>query len=271
MTDFFLIGFTALFVMALLATEALGSALARRVAKARAERKTEKDRISHVLTSTFGLLALLVSFSFGIALDRYETRRADVVNEANAIGTAHYRAGFLLPQGGELQQALVEYATSRAIFGQAGSSERERLAIEAAGLRTRISQASHRIDPVANSPLGSLVVAGVTDVLDIGVEREANLRSKLPWTVFTVLIGLSFVGAGTMGFAYPLGSSLRQGSSLSLFVLLALTINVIIDLDRPAGGGIVVDQTPMLQLVAELQNPQAEITPITAPAGQAAR
>lgn len=216
MTDFFLIGFTALFVLALLATEALGSTLARRVAKAQAERKTEKDRKGHVLTSTFGLLALLVGFSFGIALDRYETRRADVINEANAIGTAHYRAGFLLPQGAELQRALADYAASRVVFGQAGAGERERLEPDAARLRSRIAQASHQIDPVANSPLGSLVVAGVTDVLDIGVAREANLRSKLPWTVFVILIGLSIVGAGMMGFAYPLGSALRQGSSLSL-------------------------------------------------------
>lgn len=259
MADFFLFGFTALFVLALLATQKLGSALAGRVAWPQAERETEKDRTGHILTSTFSLLALLIGFSFGIALDRFETRRADVVNEANAIGTAHYRAGFLLPQGGELQQALADYATSRTIFGQAGPGDRKRLEIEAAGLRSQIARAGHEIDPVANSPVGSLVVAGVTNVLDIGVEREANLRSKLPWTVFVVLIGLSFVGAGMLGFAYPLGGAMRQGPSLSLFIMLALTINVIVDLDRPAGGGIVIDQTPMRDLAAQLRDEQPEV------------
>lgn len=269
MTDLIIVGFTAMFVLALLATEVLGSKVADWVSKAGGKGKAEKDRTGHVLTSTFGLLALLIGFSFGIALDRFETRRADVVKEANAIGTAHYRAGFLLPQGGELQRALEDYAASRLMFGSAGPSERERLENKAAGLRARIAEASHRIDPVANSPLGSLVVAGVTDVLDIGVEREANLRSKLPWTVFLVLIGLSFVGAATMGFAYPIGGVLRQGSSLSLFVLLALTINVIIDLDRPAGGGIIVNQLPMRQLVAELRADRAEAGQIKAQGGQA--
>lgn len=253
MTDFLLFGLSALFVFALLATETLGSFLARRVAQARGERKVERDRTGHVLTSTFGLLALLIGFSFGIALDRYETRRNDVVIEANAIGTAHFRAGFLLPQGAALQQALADYAQARVTFGSVGAGERAQLEVEAARQRSAIAAATRQIAPVANTPLGSLVVAGVTDALDAGVAREANLRSKLPWTVFMVLIGLSFVGAGTMGFAYPLGGALRQGSSLSLFILLGLTINVIIDLDRPAGGGIVIDQAPMRQLAAELR------------------
>ena len=64
-----------------------------------------------------------------------------------------------------------------------------------------------------------------------------------------------------MGFAYPLGSALRQGSSLSLFTLLALTINVIVDLDRPAGGGIVIDQSAMIQLAAELRAEHPKATP----------
>jgi hypothetical protein len=266
MTDIILAAITALFVLLLVTTEALGSSLARRLRKDGTERKVEQDRTGHVLTSTFGLLALLMGFSFGITLDRYDTRRADVIAEANAIGTAHYRAGFLLPQGEDLRRALEEYAAARAAYGRAGENERAGLESEAARLRGAIAAASHAIAPSANTPLGALVVASVTDVLDIGVQREANLRAKLPWTVFVVLVGLSLVGAATMGFAYPLDGVLRQGSSLSLFVLLALTVVVIVDLDRPAGGGVVIDQRPMVELVAELVGGTGSAAP---PSGQA--
>lgn len=252
MTDIILAGLTAIFVLVLLATEALGARIARRIGKGVTDRKVERDRTVHVLTSTFGLLALLIGFSFSIVLDRYDTRRADVIAEANAISTAHYRAGFLLPEGRDLQRALEQYAAARVVYGRAGELAREELEAEAARQRGAIAAASHGIDARANTPLGSLVVAGVTDVLDLGVEREANLHAKLPWTVFVVLVGLSLVGAASMGFAYPVGGALRNSASLSLFVLLAVTIIVIVDLDRPEGGGVVIDQGPMVQVAAEI-------------------
>ena len=252
MTDIILAGLTAIFVLVLLATEALGAAIARRIGKGATERKVERDRTVHVLTSTFGLLALLIGFSFSSVLDRYDTRRADVIAEANAISTAHYRAGFLLPEGRDLQRSLEKYAAARMVYGRAGELAREDLEAEAARQRSAIAAASHGIDARANTPLGSLVVAGVTDVLDLGVEREANLHAKLPWTVFVVLVGLSLVGAASMGFAYPVGGALRNSVSLSLFILLAVTIIVIVDLDRPEGGGVVIDQAPMVQVAAEI-------------------
>ncbi len=271
MTDIILAGLTAIFVLVLLATEALGAAIARRIGKAGTERKVERDRTVHVLTSTFGLLALLIGFSFSIVLDRYDTRRADVIAEANAIGTAHYRAGFLLPESRELQRAIATYANARVVYGRAGEVERADLEIGSARLRSAIADASHRIDARANSPLGALVVAGVTDVLDLGVQREANLQAKLPWTVFVVLVGLSLVGAASMGFAYPVGGALRNSTSLSLFALLAVTIIVIVDLDRPEGGGVVIDQGPMLQVVAEIGDGTPEKRPAAAPPEQVRR
>ena len=43
-----------------------------------------------------GLLALIIGFTFAMALSRFEARRAAVLNEANAIGTTALRA----PQAG---------------------------------------------------------------------------------------------------------------------------------------------------------------------------
>lgn len=271
MTDIILAGLTAIFVLVLLATEALGATIARRIGKGATEPRIERDRTVHVLTSTFGLLALLIGFSFSIVLDRYDTRRADVIAEANAIGTAHYRAGFLLPEGRELQRSLETYAEARVVYGRAGELPRKNLEVEAARLRSAIAAASHRIDARANSPLGALVVAGVTDVLDLGVAREANLQAKLPWTVFVVLVGLSLVGAASMGFAYPIGGALRNSTSLSLFVLLAVTIIVIVDLDRPEGGGVVIDQGPMVQVAAEIGGGASDGGPAAVPARPGAR
>jgi hypothetical protein len=42
-----------------------------------------------------GLLALIIGFTFLMALTRFEARREAVVNEANAIGTTALRARLL--------------------------------------------------------------------------------------------------------------------------------------------------------------------------------
>jgi hypothetical protein len=209
------------------------------------------DRIGHILTSIFGLLALLVGFSFSIALDRYETRRSDVVAEANALGTAYYRASFLGETTADLRRSIADYTRHRTTYGSAIESGRDALEAQAQRLRQAIAAAGSGLQPVANTPLGASTIASVNAVLDLGVQREANMRAKLPWTVFALLISLSLVGAGVMGLAYPGGQAWRRCSSLLLFALLALSINVIIDLDRPAGGGIAVDQTPMQELARD--------------------
>ena len=48
-------------------------------------------------SAMLGLLALMIAFTFSMALSRFETRRDAVLNEANAIGTTALRAR-LLPE-----------------------------------------------------------------------------------------------------------------------------------------------------------------------------
>src|SRR4051812_43090401 len=48
-----------------------------------------------LLSAVLGLLALLLGFTFSMALNRYDGRRDLVVQEANAIGTTWLRAQLL--------------------------------------------------------------------------------------------------------------------------------------------------------------------------------
>jgi hypothetical protein len=255
LVDGTLLGFGIALVLILTFFELLGSALRLTAEKRGHDASGHENRIAHILTSTFGLLALLIGFTFSIALNRYDTRRADVVLEANAIGTAHYRAGFVEPKNGaKLQKTLQAFAVHRLAYGKAGLGERKRLESISGHHRIEIGNAGKLLQPVAQSPLGALIVTSITDVQDLSVQREANLNARIPWTVFLVLIGISILAAGMMGFAYPLSGRLRQYSSILLFVLMTSTIIVILDLDRPARGSITVDQNPMLRLVADIKN-----------------
>jgi NAD/NADP transhydrogenase beta subunit len=57
--------------------------------------RAETSQVSALRGSLLGLLALLVGFSFSLALGRYNDRSLAVVTEANAIGTAWLRSDLL--------------------------------------------------------------------------------------------------------------------------------------------------------------------------------
>jgi len=70
--------------------------------------------VGTIESGLLGLLALLIGFTFSIALSRFEARKEAVLQEANAIGTAALRTQFL--PGDEAAEALSllrEYTTLR--------------------------------------------------------------------------------------------------------------------------------------------------------------
>src|SRR5271166_6686919 len=72
------------------------------------------DNVSTLEGAILGLLALMIGFTFAMALARFETRRDAVLNEANAIGTTALRARLLpAPYGVQALKLLQEYVQVR--------------------------------------------------------------------------------------------------------------------------------------------------------------
>src|SRR5271168_466087 len=57
--------------------------------------RRQRENISTVEAAILGLLALLIAFTFSMALSQFEGRRDALLNEANAIGTTALRARLL--------------------------------------------------------------------------------------------------------------------------------------------------------------------------------
>lgn len=55
----------------------------------------EQDATGLLVGSILTLIAFLLAVTMGMAADRFDTRRGLVLEEANAIGTAYLRAGYL--------------------------------------------------------------------------------------------------------------------------------------------------------------------------------
>src|SRR6187401_1993461 len=59
--------------------------------------EARRSQVGGVQGAILGLMGLLLGFTFSMAVNRYEIRRAMVLKEANAVGTAWLRAS-LLPE-----------------------------------------------------------------------------------------------------------------------------------------------------------------------------
>ena len=208
------------------------------------------------MSAALGLLALLLGFTFSLALDRYEQRRELVVQEANAIGTSWLRTGFVPgPAQDELKRLLRAYIDTRLAMAAAGEDQPR---IDAAEARTALLQASIWASAVPalasapSQPLAASLGSALNDMFDLASSRHAALAARIPTRVVTVLALYALIAAGILGYAIGAGRLRHRFATTALFVLLAMTIGLILDLDRSRSGAIVVSQAPMTQQRASM-------------------
>jgi len=217
---------------------------------------TETGDEGQVLSTALLLLALLLGFTFSMALGRYDERRNQVVAEANDIGTAWLRAGLAgNPAGAALQETLRRYAHGRIgrFEASADPAAYARSKAEGAALRQRIWQLTGAaVAPVATTAQAASLVSAVNAVLDRATIRETAIEARVPERVLDLLIGYAAVSAFLLGYVLGAYGSHHRVATLLLFTLLAMTITLILDLDRPQAGGIRVSQQAMIDLVADL-------------------
>jgi hypothetical protein len=241
----------ALFVV-LPGSSRLGFWIGRRVA-ARKEEKDESER-SHAVTwqaSLLALAALLIGFTFSMAQARYDHRKEIVLAEANAIGTTYLRTHLLDDaRGGPLRGLLRRYVDARLAFAD-GGADRERLQeilrqSSALGdeIWTRVAAAA-RADA---SPPVALLVQSTNEMLDAGEEHHAALENPLPPTVFLVLLLVTAVAMGAVGYECGLEARMHALGMLVAPLLLAVVIGLVFDLAHPRLGIIKVHDPILTQL-----------------------
>jgi hypothetical protein len=217
----------------------------------------EPSQISTHENAVLGLLALLLAFTFSMAVSRFDARKQLVLAEANAIGTAFLRAQLLPPpHDQEVMKLLRQYVDVRLEFYGAGIDE---AGLRSAGEKTeRLHQQiwSHAIDLSAQDGRAELVrlfIESVNEVIDLHEERLTALRNHVPQTVFLTLYMLAAVGLGLVGYARGFSGRRHFFVTLLLAILISTVITLIADLDRPRRGLIKVSQQSMLDLRQSLE------------------
>lgn len=233
-------------------------AFARRVADRRHESAPTSESDANVLLSVaLGLLSLLLGFAFSLALSRYDDRRELVASEASAIGTAAQRIGLLdAPARDVLMRELRDYTAVRASSGLTINEEKRRLLDRKAdGLSIRLVESTlTAVFPLRGTSTAPVVLDGIDRALDLADRRRAAADAKLPSLVVGTLVTYCVVVAGLFGYALTSTASRNRVASYLLFALFASVIAMILDLDRPHGGAIIVGQEPMTSVLQKLTN-----------------
>lgn len=205
------------------------------------------------LSGVFGLLALLMAFAFGMALDRYEDRRQLVTVEAMAFDTLSSRLE-LLPEADQAAIApmLKTYgelrlATSNASSENPGDWARGRSLSNA--IERRIYDAVQRMP---SDPRAALVIEAQDALGDAATERHAARGAKLPVAVLWLLAIYCLTGAAMLGYSVAATNARHRTAGILFFTLLSLAFVAVLDLDHPRGGMIVVPQDELEAAVARL-------------------
>ncbi len=198
-----------------------------------------------VEAALFGLLGLLMAFTFSNAATRFDDRRELIVQEANAIGTAYLRLDLLSPEAQPaLRDKFRQYVDSRL---ETYRKVPDYVAVEAEIKRSTELQKEIWTDSVKASresdwvPPATLLLPALNEMIDITTTRSAAAQMHPPAIIFIMLSVLLLASALLAGFGM---AKSKTRSWLHIFVfstILALTVYVIIDIEYPRLGLIRVD------------------------------
>jgi len=210
-----------------------------------------------VEAAIFGLLGLLLAFTFSGAASRFEQRRHLIAEETNAIGTAYLRVALLAPAvQPEMRLLFSHYVDSRldAYRNVADATATRAKLSESAMLQSRIwaqAVAACR-QPEASVDAAKLLLPALNQMFDITTTRAVAMQNHPPRVIFFLLAGLSLVCSALVGYVMC-GTIVRSWFYMLLVAAtMSLTLYVILELEYPRLGAIRIDAAD--QNLVELRN-----------------
>lgn len=200
--------------------------------------------------AVFALLGLLIAFTFSGAAERLDRRRVQIVDEANAIGTAWLRLD-LLPAEAQpaLRDLFRQYVDSRLAAYRnlpdldAAQAELKRTAEIQNQIWRRSVEAARSSPTVAAT---TVLLPALNEMIDIVTTRTASIYMHPPFAIYALLYVLCLLGALFAGSAMA-GSRRRNPLHvLGFAAILAASVYLIIDLEFPRHGVIRIDSADQL-------------------------
>ncbi len=207
--------------------------------------------ISTIEGSLFGLMGLLIAFTFTGAASRFEDRRQLITQESNAIGTAYLRIELLASADQpKMKEYFKQYLDSRIATYQ---KVPDMVAVWA--------ELKHSIDlqntiwsfaisacksTEAMTDAAKLLLPSINEMIDISNSRTVSAETHPPNAIFLLLGIFSLVGALFVGYGMAENKNRNFLYMIIFSIVMTLTVYLILDLEYPRLGFIRIDQADHL-------------------------
>jgi hypothetical protein len=220
------------------------------------QRSEEENKVSigAAVGATLGLLAFLLAFTFGMAASRYDTRKQNVLLEANAIGTTYLRADFLPESSREEARNLVREYTVLRSGGRSSIMSPQGMA-ESASLQDRLWAIADEARIQSDTVATGLFIQSLNDLIDLDAVRVTAHLNRIPNTIWLMLGVVAFFSMAALGYELGMAGSRSWVVTILMVITFTSVILLIADLDRSQAGLLQVSQQPLLDLLNKIGTP----------------
>lgn len=227
---------------------------------------SDADAVGLVVNSLLGLLAFTLALTLSYGSARFAERRAGVLAEAKAIGTAWLRAEAIgHPLGHEIADLLKQYGTLRRDFVAApyGAPAIEEIDRKSADLQLRMWERVSSIVRERSDDVASALMVSVNETFDAGAAERFALETKFPYQLACLLAGMALLAMGSFGYQLGLNGHIMPVLVAILIAVWTAMLVVILDMGAPRLGTMrtntaVYDWT--LEGMSRRSSPSASVT-----------
>lgn len=215
-----------------------------------------RNQANAVQGSLLGLLALLLGFTFSLSLGRYDQRSTEVVNEANAIGTAWLRTDLVSDaRRAETKNLLRDYGELRlraATVASTDGNKRAELIAAAEATFAKVWELAVAETRETPTPVAMGFASSLNDMIDALASRDSAIDRHVPELVLFLLFGTFILLGGVIGFSSGISNVRPSVPVYAMMSLIIVLVFLIVDLDRPRRGLIEVDQSKLIATVLSM-------------------
>ena len=220
----------------------------------RATDNAELEDLGTIQSAALTLLALLIGFSFSMAVGRYDQRKNYEEEEANAIGTEYVRADLLqVADATRLRLLLKAYIDERVLFyATADARQLEQINAATSALQNDLWSTVRSSAAASPTPISALVVAGMNDVLNTQGYTQAAWRNRIPAAAWLLMIIIAVACSVMVGY----NTHQLSGKFRIVFVLPAIvgvSFFLIADMESPRRGMIHVVPENLIDVAHSMQ------------------
>jgi hypothetical protein len=244
---------TWLLAAVLLALMFAANEIGFRIGESRPDEPEQSRSVSNGLkASVFALVAFLLGFAFSMTAGRHDVRRRLVLDEANAIGTLHLRAGTIdSAPSGQIRNSLQAYLGARLEYFDhtldplRRQESEEQMSLQLDNIWAAVERSAKTNDQATRT---SQIIPAANEVIDLFSTRAWAADSHLPQSVVVLLIVSVLVSCLLAGHSSGQSDRRHVGLWTAFNVLFALVLFVVLDFDRPRRGLVRVDHSPLVEL-----------------------